>query len=264
MPTPLDTVMLKVQGTVTIPEYARALALMSRMLAALTKFRAGTGALSWEVESLSGTSANTLARGNPRRHGKIVQLRQVVTDWAVVGDKMRTGAPAREYPEDVQAACEGFRELVSNDRTEITKLWFENPLREVPVLRLVDRRPDPEADLMVSYGSVRGWVEAITKHAGLRFTLYDRLHHKAVSCYVAEGNQELLRNLWGRYVAVEGIVRRERESGRVISVREIVHAAPEKEGKPDAWRAAVGCAPSKPGDISSEEAIRRVRDRDDA
>lgn len=56
----------------------------------------------------------------------------------------------------------------------------------------------------------------------------------------------------------EAKVHRDRGASRPATVRR-VQPTPSPEAT-ETWRDAIGCAPSPPGSISSEEAIRRVRD----
>lgn len=56
----------------------------------------------------------------------------------------------------------------------------------------------------------------------------------------------------------EATVHRDRGAARPATVRR-VRPAPSQEAT-ETWRDAIGCAPSPPGSISSEEAVRRVRD----
>ncbi|MBI2864015.1 MAG: hypothetical protein HYX94_05585 [Chloroflexi bacterium] len=66
---------------------------------------------------------------------------------------------------------------------------------------------------MKSYGAIEGRVQTITNRGGLRFDLCDTLHNNAVACYVEEGKEALLREIWGKSVVVEGEISRDRCSG---------------------------------------------------
>lgn len=81
---------------------------------------------------------------------------------------------------------------------------------------------------------------------------------KAVSCYLAEGYEEIMRGVWGKIATVEGLVTRDPLSGRPLAVRHITKVTP----KPDrriSYRDARGAAPSLTG-LTPEDAIRRLRD----
>jgi len=68
-----------------------------------------------------------------------------------------------------------------------------------------------------------------------------------------------MRRSWGKDALVEGLVRRSPETGRLISVRDVAHVTILAEGEPSDYREALGAAPSEPGSITPEEAIRRIR-----
>jgi hypothetical protein len=100
----------------------------------------------------------------------------------------------------------------------------------------------------------------LTNRGSLRFTLYDLLNDKAVSCYFSEGKQELIRDMWGKLAIVEGIVSRDPINGRPLVIRQVNNLTPLDElGRHFEYQDAMGVAPSLSG-LSPEEAIRRIRD----
>lgn len=101
-------------------------------------------------------------------------------------------------------------------------------------------------------------MQTLSSRGGLRFTLYDLLHDKAVSCYLAEGYEEIMRDLWGKIATVEGLVTRDPLSGRPLAVRQITTVTP-KPDLPISYRDARGAAPSLTG-LLPEHPIRRLRD----
>ena len=73
----------------------------------------------------------------------------------------------------------------------------------------------------VAYGGVTGRIQTLSSRGGLRFTLFDTLFDRAVSCYLAEGQEELMRDVWGRMAVVEGLVTRDRATGRPQVIRSV-------------------------------------------
>jgi hypothetical protein len=108
-----------------------------------------------------------------------------------------------------------------------------------------------------AYGAVSGQVETLARRNSLRFVLYDVLHNKAVSCYVAEGEEEKMRDIWGKFVTVEGIVTRDPLDGRPSSVRQITSIVKRPE-RQISYRDARGASPYSA--VSPEDLIGRVRD----
>jgi len=83
---------------------------------------------------------------------------------------------------------------------------------------------------------------------------------KAVSCYFAEGKQELILGMWGKLATVEGTVYRDPLSGRPLSIRQVSNITPLPEPRSRfEYQDAMGVAPSL-NNLSPEEAIRRIRD----
>lgn len=90
--------------------------------------------------------------------------------------------------------------------------------------------------LVKSYGAVTGRVQTLSNRNGLRFTLYDLIHDKAISCYLALGQEELMRGLWGRLATVEGTVSRDRVARRAVAVRQVSKVVPKVEVEPGSYK----------------------------
>lgn len=56
----------------------------------------------------------------------------------------------------------------------------------------------PRPNYISAYSAIEGVVQTLTSRRGLRFTLFDSLHDQAVSCYLEDGQEELMRGVWGR------------------------------------------------------------------
>ena len=111
----------------------------------------------------------------------------------------------------------------------------------------------------VAYGGVTGRIQTLSSRGGLRFTLFDTLFDRAVSCYLAEGQEELMRDVWGRMAVVEGLVTRDRVTGRPQVIRGVRRVAIVREADPDAYLASRGVLREGTARRSPEEAIRELR-----
>jgi hypothetical protein len=100
----------------------------------------------------------------------------------------------------------------------------------------------------------------MTSRGRLRFTLYDLIDDRAISCYLAPGSEDIMREAWGKLVTAEGLVRRDPDTGRATSVRQVKAIQIIPEGKPGDYREAVGAALGFLGGELPEEVIRRARD----
>lgn len=103
-------------------------------------------------------------------------------------------------------------------------------------------------------------MQTLSSRGSLRFTLYDLVFDKAVSCYLEPGHEETMRGVWGKLASVEGWVTRDTLTGRPISVRRITSVQPRREVEPGSFREARGAVRAGPDAERPEVAIRRMRD----
>lgn len=259
MATPHDTVTIVVSGEVALSDFAKAIAHFDNLMKNLSSASGGPDVV-WIIHDLEISSAIATARGI----GEPERVEKVVHDYETVGSALEQDSPI-PFPSQVQRAAYGLRKIV---RGKIESITLETASREAiirppstkkarigieePTELLVARRPT------VSLGSIHGRVQTLTNRGGLRFTLYDLLHDKAVSCYLKEGYEEIMRDAWGKLAVVTGLVTRDPLSGRPLSIRQVGQVVKEEEEMGD-YRAASGVSPPLT-DISPEEAIRRLRD----
>jgi hypothetical protein len=111
-----------------------------------------------------------------------------------------------------------------------------------------------------AYGAVEGRVQTLSNRGGLRFTLYDSLDDHAVSCYLVEGYEEMMRDAWGRRAVVEGWVSRDSVTGRPQTVRRVQAVQVLPETKHGGYRDARGAVPVDSEELRPEVVIRRLRD----
>jgi hypothetical protein len=77
-----------------------------------------------------------------------------------------------------------------------------------------------------SLGAIEGRIEAASTHSGLRFTLYDLLDERAISCFLTPDRRSEIFGLWGERVAVSGTISRDVATGRPLSIRSISGISP--------------------------------------
>ena len=114
---------------------------------------------------------------------------------------------------------------------------------------------------MTAYGAIEGVVQALSMRRGLRFTLYDTIFDKAVSCYLKEGRESIMRDAWGRRAIVEGTVARDSDTVRAVTVRQVSGVEIMPDPEPGSYRLARAVSPRRPDDgLLPEDRIRRLRD----
>ena len=264
---PLDTVTLALAGEIPFIRYAEAVRRFYALVHALTT-EAHADHVEWIMAELDSGSALATIRGM----GPAEEVEPIVRRYGEVGVELAEGKKLPSaYSPQVRTAAYGLRRIPGG---KVESVVLETPEREAILRpreppapgqpRLVRVAPAPLEgaafrQATAAFGAIEGRVQTLTSRGGLRFTLYDTLNDKAVSCYLAEGYESIMRNAWGRLAVVEGWVSRDPLSGRPLAVRRVrdVRVLPERSS--GSYREARGAAPSLSG-LSAEQAIRRLRD----
>lgn len=274
----MDTLTIIMEGEVPLGEFARTVSSFYELVRALS-VEVGAPDLDWVLDDLQFSSAVATARAsqNPESAAKVVSA------YADVAHSLETGTPIGYSPRISSAA----EKVISISDARVKALRFETPFREAVVrLRhegtveprktiaeptetgaeaahpsLVSKRPVITTASPATLGGLQGRVQVLSNRGGLRFTIYDLLYDKAVSCYVAEGKEELLRDVWGKLAVVEGMITRDALTGRPLAIRHVSNITPLQDTQPKSrdYEDARGSFP-RFVDTSPEDAIRRLRD----
>lgn len=251
----MDTVTLRLQGDdIGLDQFARAAAEFSALMQALSQ-EADAKDVTWHVTDLVYSSAMVAAQGVTENGEQRDDIDRVVRSYAEVGRGLRDGT-THAFSKPIRGPALALGKVLGNG---VRAVLFETPDDDVKVtdveIPAVKRAPD----LIRALGAVTGRIQTLTSRTSLRFTLYDRLYGRAVSCYLREGQEEMARDAWDKYARVEGEVWRDPETGVPTSVRKImaIHKI-EDEGTAHGYRRARGAWGSH--ELSPEERIRRLRD----
>jgi hypothetical protein len=252
-----DTVTLALDGDIALSDFAEAVRHFDGLITALTKAEGATH-VQWVIEQLEVSSAVTTARGIPANGDPPETVRdeieRVVQKYLSVGLALERGE-ALGVPATVEREARGIV-AVLNERVKTVR--FETAEAEATV-GSPPTSPSGSVSLPTpTYGAVEGRVQTLSSRGGLRFTLYDTLNDKAVSCYLAEGFEDDMRDAWGRRAVVEGRVTRHAETGRPLAVRGITAIDVLPELPRYAYSELRAFRPS--ATLSAEDAIRRLRD----
>jgi len=110
-----------------------------------------------------------------------------------------------------------------------------------------------------SMGTVKGIVQSLTMRNQLKFTIWDALFDKGVTCYLDKGQEEIMREVWGKKVIISGRIGRHPETGLPVVIRQISDIQVIPEIEPGSYRRARGVIPWKEGIERPEDVIRRLR-----
>jgi len=246
-----DTITLAINGEVTIHDFASAVSNLEALVHALSQELGVADKVEWIVHDLQTGSAIATIRGES---DIIEQAERVVEAYASVGKALQAGKRP-DFSEQVVRAASAITNILDH---RVTSIRFETPDVDVTI----SAHPDIAlaSATVKSLGAIEGRVQTLSNRKGLRFNLYDTLHDRAVSCYLQEGKEDLMREIWGKRAIVEGEVNRDAITGRPIAVRRVSSIQIMPEGQPGTYLKARGIAPRGAGAPRAEEVIRRLRD----
>jgi hypothetical protein len=241
-----ETLTFEIGGTVMVDQLATGVSLFHRLVSALT---ADTG-VQWVVEDLqSGSAVVTLEGHSETPH----EVERVVLSYADVGRALED-QEYLTYQPPVKRVAEQIRSFAET----VEAVRFQTAEADYTVITGKNSKISPK--LTVSIGSVTGRIQTVSNRGRLRFNLYDSTFDRAVGCYLQNGQEELVREVWGRRASVSGRVTRESDTGRALAVRDILEVEILKDIAPGSYRLARGAVSLEPGSESALEVIRRLRD----
>ncbi|MBI4289626.1 MAG: hypothetical protein HY671_14515 [Chloroflexi bacterium] len=246
-----DTITLALNGEVTIRHFASAISNLETLVQALSDELGVADKVEWVIHDLQVGSATATIRGETEI---LEQAERVVDAYASVGKSLQAGKRP-DFTDRVVKAASAITGIL-DDR--VSSVRFETADLDVTISRHADVT-SPVA-IVKSFGAIEGRVQTLSNRKGLRFNLYDTLHDRAVSCYVKEGQEDQLREVWGKRAIVEGEISRERLSGRPVAIRQVSAIRALSEVERGSYLEARGVSPLKAGAPMPEETIRRLRD----
>jgi hypothetical protein len=246
-----NTVTLALNGEVPFDEYTDAISHFRTLVNALSAELGVGDMVEWFIHDLQAGSATVTIRGESE---KPEETERVIDAYTNVAKALLGGNPPA-YGTPVVRAAAGITRILNS---RITSIRFETA--DVDIVITSTPTITTTETVRTAIGTVEGRVQTLTERKSLRFTLYDGLHDRAVSCYVREDQREVMPDWWGKRAIVEGEVSREIESGRPIAVRKITRVQTLSEVERGSYLAARAVAPMRPGSPLPEEVIRRLRD----
>lgn len=250
-----DTLTIALNGDVPLRDFSTAMVHFHSLVEALSSEVAGDTKIEWTIDALESGSAVATVRGHSER---AIAVSSVVTAYALVGKSLQFSRPM-PYTERVKRPAVALTELLDN---KITSLRFETPDEDIVIASHYIEGGIPEVNQpRYAFGAVKGIVETLSRRRGVRFTLYDTLFERPISCYLAEGEEDQIKDYWGKMVIVAGRIGRDAESGRPFAVRDISRIALIRSGQPGSYKNARGVLELDPGQ-TPEGVIRAVRDGD--
>ncbi len=227
-----DNVTLKLDGVVPFTDFATAVSELDELLKSLSSEITGSPAtVQWKVVGLSASSAVTTIQGTA---DDPTDVSPIVTAYSLIGRALQNHSEI-PYSEDVRRRATSIASLLSD---EVTAIHFTTPSGQHIV-----REPPERQDRSVavdSFGTVEGRIRTLSDRQNLKFMLYDSLFDSAVTCFLSSEQADEARRLWRERVAVEGLVRRDPQTGIPTQIRNIraIHRIPS--AAPGSYREARG------------------------
>lgn len=242
---------IALEGDILLADFSGAMKDFGALIAALSQEIGGKTKIDWRIEELSSGSAMATIRGDSPNRELVVA---VVHAYATVGNALQRQEPI-PYSEKVRRVASSLRKRVKGS---INSIRLETPSTEAVITKeTVNQR---ESAIAYTYGQLRGTVQTLKNRGGLRFTLYDSIFDKPISCYLDEGQEHIMRGAWGKKVIVSGSIGREPEQKRPVIVRHVTNVDILDETLKGNYRQARGAIPYEEGKGKPEVIIRSLRD----
>ena len=241
-----NTLTFALGGRVEIERFEQGLILFRRLVSTLS----GRKPISWVVEDLQPGSATTTLRGEA---DDLNAVEAIVRDYENIGDALQRNQQP-PYNQNVIRITDSIKALAGS----VEYVRFETPNKDYTVAS--NGAGILEHVLVTSIGAITGRVQTLSNRGSLRFNLFDTVQDKAVACYLQPGNEDMMRETWGRRARVSGTISRETVSGRPAPVRRILDVEILEDIAPGSYRLAKGAVPWEPGDRMPEDIIRELRD----
>lgn len=244
-----NQIALKLEGTVDLDEFAKAISAFNDLVQALTK-EVGSDEVVWTISELKYGSAYAEAQGFAPTFEPV---ERVVSAYRTVANAI-SGKEPIPYSTTVVEPARRLTNIIGEKIPALSMMAGEYLATYItqPIERLI------KTEKLRALGVLTGQIETLQRRRSC-FTLYDSLFNQGVQCYVEEDLMEQLRQAWGKEVSVTGVIIRDPETGRPLEMRDIIDIQLREEDQSDALRLAKGILAQYASPIPSEQRIQELR-----
>lgn len=243
-----QTLTFALNGDVPLPLFASAMQHFNSLVDNLSAEIAGNEKIEWVIDELESGSAIATVKGVSDNVGA---LSAIIDAYLVVGRALQKNAPI-PYSERVSRPAREISKILNG---KITSVRFETPHEDIVISGHYEEGKQPTRAI----GSIKGVVESLSRRRGIRFTIYDSVTDRPISCYLGRGEENKIKDFWGKKVLVSGVVSRDADTGKPFAIRGITDVQLVKSSAPGSYRNARGILQLNDGDTASS-VIRRLRD----
>lgn len=247
---PGTTLTVALGGEIQLDQFAESMQRFQRLIDALTNEVGGKASIEWVIDELTSGSAIATVRGDAEQTEDIVR---VVKAYEVVGRALE-GHDVIPYSPRVASAARSLTSVIDGN---ITFIRFETDAYQATV---TTGAADQSQAYLSAFGAVEGRIETLRSRRGLSFTLYDSLNDRAVNCRLGLDQHELVRDAWDKRVLVEGWVKREPTSGKLVEINPVQNITILPEVVPGSYKRARAILTATLADTAPEDRIRQLRD----
>lgn len=249
-----DLVTLRLDGDVTIEKLSEAFARFSAVLDALHESRGAN--VRWVLAGLDYGSAAATAQAVPLDSDAERHIPLMCDDYLRVARQVASGDLDSECP--LLRVVHELTEMADESNPVVFETGDDEVIFVAPAATLAGiSKAETQPQTTKSLGAVRGRVEMLSQRNTLRFSMYELVSDRSVSCYPHPDYRDVMREAWGHVADVTGTVTRDAATGRPLSIRRVTRVDVVDEGAPDGYLRARGALRSAE---PAERAVRRMRD----
>ena len=245
---PDDTVALELEGSGFQLDDLDALQHFRGLLRELAADAAGGAAITWKLRRFGTGSLVAEVQGTAENQDSV---HRVAAAYDCVGAALAAGDPV-PYSDAVSAHTDRLTSLIDG-RVELLRFRTGGRVREVRHASATALwKPQPHLD---SLGAIEGVVETLARRRGMRLVVYPDNEAGGIPCFVTPEHEARMPDLWGKRVRVEGLLRRNGETGMPLSIRDVTDievVEPPAEEREELW-GILPVASRKPEEIMRAE-----------
>lgn len=151
----------------------------------------------WIIDGLQASIALATVKGVSTEPDVI---EKAVSAYAAAGRALEGTEPI-PYSPKITCDASGIAAVLHD---KVASIRFEADLGDVTIISPSAQGTSPRP--RYALGGVGGVVEPVTSPWRLRFTLYHALFDRAVTCHLGEGQEDIMRQPWGKRVVVSARV----------------------------------------------------------
>lgn len=245
-----DTITFILHGDIPLDLFSEAIERWSKLVDILSKEVGERTDIEWEIAKLKSSDPTVIVRG---KSPDMPAVEKVVAAQWVVWHALEKKEPI-PYSDAVASRARAITGILNG---KISHIEIKTDDSSAIVEESFVDESNENRDF--SFGTVTGYVETITKHNKLRFTIYDLIFNRAVTCQFTDEQKKMVVSVWEKRVRIAGKIFRDGQTGRPIEIQEVSGIELLEDSAQGSFEAASGIIPWRKGDELPEEVIRRIR-----